>query len=197
MLWSKDMETVQLAARVIGTRLVNSDQVFLLSADLENCLTVALSRLDTIPGGRITFHQESTRRLGSFDWDGRTLFLLNDSVRNDGFGDLYLYNSDTREIVQLNPIEGECCYRDARFGPDGKYVLFCLPAVRPQRHRAVLCPACRYAKRATVHAHRTSKQVLFHRPGKATACLATGGMISPASKRDFSFLIMELSFPHS
>lgn len=118
------METVQLAARVIDTRLVNSDQMFLLSADLENCLTVALSRLDTIPGGRITFDRESTRRLGSFDWAGRTLFLLNDSIRNDGFGDLYLYNSDTREIVQLNPIEGACCYRDARFSPDGKYVLF-------------------------------------------------------------------------
>ena len=124
MLWSKGMETVQLAARVIDTRLVNSDQVFLLSADLENCLNVGLSRLGSIPGGRINFDRESTRRLGSFDWDGRTLFLLNDSIRNDGFGDLYLYNSDTREIVQLNPIEGECCYRDARFSPDGKYVLF-------------------------------------------------------------------------
>ena len=124
VLWSKDMETVQLAARVIDTRLVNSDQVFLLNADLENCLNVALSRLDTIPGGRITFDRESSRRLGSFDWDGRTLFLLNDSIRNDGFGDLYLYNSVTRETVELNPIDGECCYRDARFSPDGKYILF-------------------------------------------------------------------------
>lgn len=124
VLWSKDMEPVRLAARVIDTRLVNSDQVFLLSADLDNCLNVALSRLDTIPGGRITYDKESTRRLGSFDWDGRNLFLLNDSIRNDGFGNLYLYNSETRGVTQLNPIDGECCYRDARFSPDGKYVLF-------------------------------------------------------------------------
>jgi serine/threonine protein kinase len=124
VLWSRDMETVRLAARVIDTRLVNSDQVFLVSADLENCANVALSRLDTIPGGRIAYDKESTRRLGSFDWDGRNLFLLNDSIRNDGFGNLYLYNSETRESTRLNPINGECCYRDARFSPDGKYVLF-------------------------------------------------------------------------
>ena len=24
----------------------------------------------------------------------------------------------------LNPVKGSCCYRDARFSPDGKYLLF-------------------------------------------------------------------------
>lgn len=122
VLWSKD--EARLAARVIDTRLVNSDQVFLLNLDIANCANVALSRLDTIPGGRIEFDRESTRRIGSFDWDGKNLFLLSDVIRNDGFGNLYLYNSETREVTILNPIEGECCYRDARFSPDGKYILF-------------------------------------------------------------------------
>lgn len=122
VLWSKD--GTRLAARVIDTRFVNSDQVFLLSVDIENCANVALSRLDTIPGGRIAFDKESTKRLGSFDWNGKNLFLLNDLIRNDGFGNLYLYNSETRETVKLNPINGECCYRNARFSPDGKYVIF-------------------------------------------------------------------------
>lgn len=122
VLWSQD--GTRLAAHVIDTRQVNSDQVFLLNVDVANCANVALSRLDTIPGTRVTFDNESTRRLGSFDWDGKNLFLLNDSIRSDGFGNLYLYNSDKREAEKLNPINGECCYRDARFSPDGRYIIF-------------------------------------------------------------------------
>jgi serine/threonine-protein kinase len=124
VLWPRDVQSEQLVAHVIDTRLVNSDQIFLLSADIQNCKNVSLSRLDTIPGGRIEFDRESTKRLGSFDWDGKNRFLLNDSLRNDGFGNLYLYNSETKEHVILNPINGECCYRDARWSPDGKYILF-------------------------------------------------------------------------
>jgi len=124
VLWSDNNDPLYLAARVIDTRLVNSDQIFLLSADLENCANVALSRLDTIPGGRIDFDKESTKRVGSFDWDGKTSFLLNDSIRNDGFGNLYLYDSSTRDVIQLNPINGECCYRDPRWSPDGTHILF-------------------------------------------------------------------------
>lgn len=122
VLWSK--EGTRLAARVIDTRFVNSDQVFLLSVDIENCANVALSRLDTIPGGRIAFDKESAKRIGSFDWNGKNLFLLNDAIRNEGFGNLYLYNSETRETVKLNPINGECCYRDPHWSPDGKYIIF-------------------------------------------------------------------------
>ena len=124
ILWPKNSESSLLAAHVIDTRLANSDQVFLLSADLENCKNVDLSRLDTIPGGRIEFDKDSTKRLSSFDWDGKNLFLLTDSLRNDGFGNLYLYNSETKEQVKFNPIDGECCYRDVRWSPDGKYIIF-------------------------------------------------------------------------
>ncbi|HAV76099.1 MAG TPA: hypothetical protein DCX53_01970 [Anaerolineae bacterium] len=123
VLWSKD-ET-RIAAHVIDTRLANPDQIFLMNADIGNCANVALSRIDTIPGGRIDFESDSNRRIGSFDWDGKNLFLLNDSVRNDGFGNLYLYNSETREMTKINPINnGQCCYRDPRWSPDGKYIMF-------------------------------------------------------------------------
>jgi len=120
--WSKDK--TRLVSHVIDTRLANSDQLFLLSVDLENCDNVALSRLDTIPGGRIEFDKESTKRIGSYDWNGKNLFLINDAIRNDGFGNLYLYDSDTREVTKLNPIDGQCCYRDPRWSPDGTYILF-------------------------------------------------------------------------
>ena len=120
--WSRD--NTQLAAQVIDTRFVNSDQIFLLNVDLPNCATVGFVRLDRIPGPHIDYERDSSKRITSYDWDGKNLFLLNDSIRNDGFGNLYLYNSASKEAVKLNPINGECCYRDARLSPDSNYVFF-------------------------------------------------------------------------
>jgi hypothetical protein len=120
--WSND--NTQLAAHVIDTRFVNSDQIFLVKVDIPSCATTGLVRLDRIPGPHIDFEGESTRRIASYDWDGNHLFLLNDLIRNDGFGNLYLYNSNTQESVKLNPIDGECCYRDARWSSDGTYIFF-------------------------------------------------------------------------
>lgn len=120
--WSDD--DTQIAAQVIDTRLVNSDQIFLLNIDLPNCATVGPVRLDRIPGAHIEYDSDSTKRIVSYDWDGKNVFLLNDSIRNDGFGNLYLYNSATKEAVKLNPINSECCYRDARLSPDSNYIFF-------------------------------------------------------------------------
>src|SRR5215207_8812826 len=120
--WSDD--NTQIAAHVIDTRFVSSDQIFLLNVDIPSCATTGLVRWDRIPGSHIDFEGESSKRIASYDWDGEHLFLLNDSIRNDGFGNLYLYNSETKEASKINPIEGECCYRDARLSPDGKYILF-------------------------------------------------------------------------
>jgi len=120
--WSND--NTQLAAHVIDTRFVNSDQIFLFNIDLANCATVGLVRIDRIPGGHIDFEKESNNRIVSYDWDGKNQFLLNDFIRNDGFGNLYLYNSQTKVAAKINPIDGECCYRDARLSPDGKYIFF-------------------------------------------------------------------------
>ena len=122
VLWSK--VGTQLAARVVDTERVSSDQIFLLNVDIPNCDTTGPVRIDRIPGADIEFDSASSKRITSFDWNGDNLFLLNDSIRNDGFGDLYLYNSDTGESEKLNPIDGVCCYRDARWSPDGTYIVF-------------------------------------------------------------------------
>ena len=122
VLWSDD-ET-RLVAHVIETRRANPDQLFLLNADIANCDNVELGRVDTIPGGRIEFESDSTRHIGSYDWDGKNSIILNDAIRNDGFGNLYLYNSETREMTKVNPINGDCCYRDPRWSPDGTYIMF-------------------------------------------------------------------------
>ncbi|HET6595378.1 MAG TPA: protein kinase [Anaerolineales bacterium] len=122
VLWSES--GTQIAAHVVDTELVSSDQVFLLNIDIPNCDTVGPVRVAKIPGTNIAFEGESTKRITSYDWDGDHLFLLNDSIRNEGFGNLYVYNSQTREGLKINPIHGECCYRDARWSPDKTHIFF-------------------------------------------------------------------------
>ncbi|MCI0607465.1 MAG: serine/threonine-protein kinase [Anaerolineae bacterium] len=122
MLWSKS--GAQLAARVVDTERVSSDQIFLLTVDIPNCDTIGPVRIDRIPGSHIDFDSASTKRITSFDWNGANLFLLNDSIRNNGFGDLYFYDSQTKVSKKINPIDGVCCYRDARWSPDSKYIIF-------------------------------------------------------------------------
>ena len=122
ILWSKNR--AQIAAHVVDTELVSSDQIFVLNVDIPNCDTVGPVRVAKVPGTQIDFNGESTKRITSYDWDDDHLFLLNDSIRNDGFGDLYLYNSQTREGQRVNPVNGECCYRDARWSPDRTHLFF-------------------------------------------------------------------------
>ncbi len=122
VLWSKN-ET-QLAAHVVDTQLVSSDQIFVLNVDIPKCTTIGPVRLAKIPGTRIDFNKESNKRITSYDWDGGYLFLLNDSIRNDGFGDLYLFDSQAHQAQKINPIDGVCCYRDARWSPDKNYIFF-------------------------------------------------------------------------
>ena len=108
----------------MDTELVSSDQVFLLNVDIPNCDTVGPVRVAKIPGTHIEYSSESSKRITSYDWDGGHLFLLNDSIRNEGFGDLYLYDSQARVSERINPIEGQCCYRDPRWSPDKSHIFF-------------------------------------------------------------------------
>jgi Tol biopolymer transport system component len=120
--WSNDGK--YLAARVVDTELINSDQIFLLNVDIEHCANIGPVRVDKFPGQHFGFSGDSTKKITSYAWDGDHQFLLNDSIRNDGFGDLYLYDSKTQRDTLINPIDGVCCYRDATWSPDGKYILF-------------------------------------------------------------------------
>jgi len=123
VLWSTDEKS--LAAHVVDTELVNSDQVFLVSVDIPSCATTGLTRIDKFPGLNFVFtNKETTNKITNYDWNGDRLFLLNDNVRNDGFGDLYVYDKETHQETIINPIDGVCCYRDATWSPDGKYILF-------------------------------------------------------------------------
>jgi len=58
-------------------------------------------------------------------WDGRDLFVLHSHTRNEGFGDLHIFNAETfRFSLAVNPVRGVCCYRDPQFSPDGSHLLF-------------------------------------------------------------------------
>jgi len=92
--------------------------------DISRC-TAPLPRLDEFPATR--FEMENYSRnpiIQNFAWDGGDLFALTDFRRNDGFGDLWIYNTYLHRGFKANPIGGKCCYRDPVFSPDGKYLAF-------------------------------------------------------------------------
>jgi hypothetical protein len=61
----------------------------------------------------------------NFGFDGSSLYVLNGIQRNGGYGDLYVFNMDLlRPDMEINPIDKNCCYRDAQFSPDGSYLTF-------------------------------------------------------------------------
>lgn len=117
--WSNDGR--RIAALVVDTQQAGSDQIHVYEVDPQNCNSNFMVPIDRLPADH--FSSGSTT-IPSYDWDGEHLFLLNDFIRNSGFGNLYLYDSQEHVGKRINPIQGACCYRDARWSPDGKYILF-------------------------------------------------------------------------
>jgi hypothetical protein len=81
------------------------------------------AKKDNFPGTRFTPAGYQTRELPDFDWDGLDQFVFNTARRNNGWGEMYIYNWITHKGVQQSPV-GTCCYRDARWSPDGTYMFF-------------------------------------------------------------------------
>jgi hypothetical protein len=93
--------------------------------DIHNCSDAAPLVLDEFPALHfIPESYTSSPVLPSFSWDGQGLFLFNTLKRNEGYGPLYTYDLSTQQENKINPIKGICCYRDARFSPDGHFILF-------------------------------------------------------------------------
>lgn len=59
----------------------------------------------------------------AYDWDGSQHFLFNTYKRNVGFGHLYLYDANSNNLQKIDPVQGNCCYRDSILSPDGTYFL--------------------------------------------------------------------------
>jgi len=117
VLWSKDMQRVAIKFLApVG----NAQSETMRVIDVHLCNDSLPIRKDEFPADRFAFKTN----IMSIDWNGDEIFLLNSNERNGGFGNLYLYNTVTHQAnVKINVV-GSCCYRDARFSPDGDFVIF-------------------------------------------------------------------------
>jgi len=103
-----------------GNPSLQAEQVSVF--DITACKPEAIRLKDNFPGTRFTPVGYQTREIPDFDWDGMDQFVFNMSRRNNGWGEMYIYNWNTHKPTLIFP--GTCCYRDARFSPDGTYLLY-------------------------------------------------------------------------
>jgi hypothetical protein len=93
--------------------------------NIQDCTPATIDILDTFPGNRFNPPGFQGGVMLDFDWDGFNQFVFNTVRRNSGWGELHVYNWETHKpTLTVNPIEKRCCYRDARWSPDGSYLLF-------------------------------------------------------------------------
>lgn len=109
-----------------GTSGIAQDLIRL--TDISRCDATKLNTLVEIPGSFFTPQgYGSNPKLPDFDWDGRDVFLMNTFDNSNGWGYLYTFTSELHKGSQENPVassKSRCCYRDARWSPDGSYVFF-------------------------------------------------------------------------
>ena len=117
VFWSDDMEKVAVKFLApVGHAYSETMRVM----DIHLCNDSIPRRLDEFPAERFAFKTD----IMSIAWDGEELFLFNSNERNGGFGNLYQYNTVTHQVdIKINVV-GTCCYRDARYSPDGNFVIF-------------------------------------------------------------------------
>jgi serine/threonine protein kinase len=122
--WSADDKLVAWLFKGIdaGNNSLQAEQVGVM--DISSCNEEEIRMLDNFPSNRFNPVGYQNREIPDFDWDGMDLFLFNTSRRNNGWGEEYLYNWKTHKPNLINPVEGKCCYRDARWSPDGSYLVF-------------------------------------------------------------------------
>lgn len=120
--WSADSK--KIAIKVIipeDNRRVDAVRI----VDISNCASIQLYGLDTFPAVRFTMSgYKDVPLIPSYDWDGERLFLLNSQVRNEVYGYLYAYNTETYTADLLDPLKTGCCYTGALWSEDGSHVFF-------------------------------------------------------------------------
>lgn len=121
--WSKDGTLLAAKIFVPVSGGLQGDVIHVM--DISTC-TDKPDALDNFPPPRFSYNEyDSYPVIQNFAWDGIYLFALTSNIRNDGFGDLYIYNMDLHKAkLAVNPIDDVCCYRDPHWSPDGNYLIF-------------------------------------------------------------------------
>jgi len=125
--WSADGKSLAILYQgPVGSNLKRlGDTVRVLEVDLVRCEAVDPVVIDEFPGRHFTPEGYASQPvLPSYHWDGSERFVFNTYIRNDGYGELYLYDLISAMEERINPVNGTCCYRSATFSPDGTYILF-------------------------------------------------------------------------
>jgi serine/threonine protein kinase len=117
--WAKDDKLVAWLYKAP----TGGDQVSVLN--IQDCNPATIDLLDSFPSNRFSPPGFQGGVMLDFDWDGVQQFIFNTVRRNSGWGELHIYNWETHKpTLTVNPIGKRCCYRDARWSPDGSYLLF-------------------------------------------------------------------------
>jgi serine/threonine protein kinase len=121
--WSRDGQQLAMVIMGAAVGIGPADTVQVIPID---ACTASPRALDNFPPPRFRPPEyETVPTINNFGWDGLNLFSLNTVIRNNGFGNLHIYNMDLHKArMSLNPINNACCYRDSVFSPDGTYLLF-------------------------------------------------------------------------
>lgn len=122
--WTQDSSKWALVAQ-IPYNGVRADVVAVFPVDV--CYPDAYPALDVqFPPPHFTYSgYEKNPLIQDLGFDGNSLFAFHGITRNDGFGDLHIFNMETFKFSErVNPINNACCYRDAEFSPDGTYLVF-------------------------------------------------------------------------
>lgn len=121
--WSGDSQT--LAAKLLAN-LGNGKQGDIIQLFRVDLCIPNPKAIDNFPPPRFELDgYDKNPIIQNYSWDLGALFALNSMVRNDGFGHLYIYNTEMKKVYpKVNPVGGKCCYRDPAWSPDGTYLAF-------------------------------------------------------------------------
>lgn len=121
--WSRDGQQMAMVIMGVASGIGSADTIQVIPVDV---CTANPRAIDNFPPPRFTPEEYiAAPMIPNFGWDGINLFSLATFIRNQGFGNLYVYNSDLKKPGEkINPVNGSCCYRDPIWSPDGSHLLF-------------------------------------------------------------------------
>jgi hypothetical protein len=121
--WSKDGTMLAMVIMGHASGIGSADTIQVIP--LDEC-TEKPRGLDNFPPPRYTPPEYALApSILNFGWDGFSLFAHTTYIQHGGFGNLYIYNMDLKKAqMSANPIDGDCCYRDPIWSPDGTHFLF-------------------------------------------------------------------------